>query len=493
MKKLTTALLCLLMVFSCAFCVSAEDSITMKAYQDENGDLIISGPDYVVADLVKGFIESDEGNELNKYGVNVSEVDNNWWGAIENVTRIYGGETYPSIAYEKVDNTTLKVKKQILVDSGFVNGTYRFYLSYEENNRWYSVDFESLVKLDLGVTKTPNQQTRLTFVGSVPKVVEGESTKIDSSKFALKGADGQNIASEDFGVYWVEEYKYEDQIFYTRTEDETFKAGKEYYLLVEYRYISGKNDINSKEIRLSHDNLVFVNDTKFYGATAGTGLITGDYADFLCKGFVESTPTVATKNANDVVKTVVNGETKAWMAFNLTSVTADAKPEVIELIKADKVKPSVSAPKEEEKSLSFEVKPVDDQGNEVDTKGIWVTFSVNVGKKFEEGTKVNVLHYHDGEDEAVETLVGVVDGSGDVVLSTNMGFSTFKVVEAPVTAIVPETAPEAPAPAAPTQAGPKDTNADGVISCEEEMGSKNWVWSDSKKACVYKVSNTSTK
>ena len=39
----------------------------------------------------------------------------------------------------------------------------------------------------------------------------------------------------------------------------------------------------------------------------------------------------------------------------------------------------------------------------------------------------------------------------------------------------------------------KDKNQDGIISCEEEMDSNNWIWSESKGACVYKVSNTSVK
>ena len=42
----------------------------------------------------------------------------------------------------------------------------------------------------------------------------------------------------------------------------------------------------------------------------------------------------------------------------------------------------------------------------------------------------------------------------------------------------------------PISAGPKDKNKDGIISCEEETNSKNWIWSNTKKACVYKVSNT---
>ncbi len=32
-----------------------------------------------------------------------------------------------------------------------------------------------------------------------------------------------------------------------------------------------------------------------------------------------------------------------------------------------------------------------------------------------------------------------------------------------------------------------------VVTCKEAMGSLEWTWSESKKACVYKVSNTSSK
>ncbi len=39
----------------------------------------------------------------------------------------------------------------------------------------------------------------------------------------------------------------------------------------------------------------------------------------------------------------------------------------------------------------------------------------------------------------------------------------------------------------------KDKNHDGIVTCQEEMDSPNWVWSTSKNACVYKVSNTSAK
>ena len=36
------------------------------------------------------------------------------------------------------------------------------------------------------------------------------------------------------------------------------------------------------------------------------------------------------------------------------------------------------------------------------------------------------------------------------------------------------------------------TSTTKVVTCEDENG-KGWVWSESKKACVYSVTNTSAK
>ncbi len=36
-----------------------------------------------------------------------------------------------------------------------------------------------------------------------------------------------------------------------------------------------------------------------------------------------------------------------------------------------------------------------------------------------------------------------------------------------------------------------NTSSTKVVTCEEAMNSKDWVWSETKKACVYKVSDTS--
>lgn len=77
--------------------------------------------------------------------------------------------------------------------------------------------------------------------------------------------------------------------------------------------------------------------------------------------------------------------------------------------------------------------------------------------------------------------------------SLNGNILTFKTDKFSTYAIVAYGAVTPTSNVADKKAGPKDLNSDGVITCDEEMGSKNWIWSDTKGACVYKVSNTSVK
>lgn len=86
---------------------------------------------------------------------------------------------------------------------------------------------------------------------------------------------------------------------------------------------------------------------------------------------------------------------------------------------------------------------------------------------------------------------------GDVLTmldaTLNGNILTFKTDKFSTYAIVAYGAVTPTSIVADKKAGPKDLNSDGVITCDEEMGSKNWIWSETKGACVYKVSNTSTK
>ncbi len=77
--------------------------------------------------------------------------------------------------------------------------------------------------------------------------------------------------------------------------------------------------------------------------------------------------------------------------------------------------------------------------------------------------------------------------------SLNGNILTFKTDKFSTYAIVAYGAVTQTSNVADKKAGPKDLNSDGIITCDEEMGSKNWIWSESKGACVYKVSNTSVK
>ena len=510
MKKLLNVMLATFLVFTViSFAVSAEDGATnegsvavatgnepgnpgqenepvsMSAYQDENGSLIIKGPKNDIAKLADGLVESDNG-VTGTHVIYASQKEYGYWGIISNVVRKWGDQVYDSRVFEQVDSTTLKLSKDVLIKNGFVNGTYEFRLTVDDGKNHNDFYFDKEVYLDLGVQAVPNQEKELELVGKAPKAVVGRSTEINESEYTLKGLSGKNA---DFSLYWAEKDYLNDgkTAVYYMTQDETFKAGKDYYLVVAYKYTTNKNtDIKASEIKISNSELKFEFDNNGGGAALGTYLITKDYASFVSKVTVTNNPDVATVNKGDVVKEFT-APTGNFMSFNVTSVEPEADAEVIAKIEARNVIPEVKTIKKDEKSVTFSVKPIDATSTtkeELDTKGIWVTFSINVKGIFAEGTKVRVLHYKDGETEACETLEGVVDGSGDIVLSTKKGFSTFTVVAAPKTSnTTSSTKP----------AGAKDTNGDGVISCDEEMGSKNWIWSETKKACVYKVSNTSVK
>ena len=77
--------------------------------------------------------------------------------------------------------------------------------------------------------------------------------------------------------------------------------------------------------------------------------------------------------------------------------------------------------------------------------------------------------------------------------SLNGNILTFKTDKFSTYAIVAYGAVTPTSNVADKKAGPKNLNSDGIITCDEEMGSKNWIWSETKGACVYKVSNTSVK
>ena len=113
------------------------------------------------------------------------------------------------------------------------------------------------------------------------------------------------------------------------------------------------------------------------------------------------------------------------------------------------------------------------------------------------GKTIKVIRYHTNDDGTIETTYLDATLEGNILTFKTDRFSTYVVVgyrQASGATPTPSPTPTAkPTVSNTSKAGPKDLNADGVITCDEEMGSANWIWSESKKACVYKVSNTSVK
>lgn len=113
-------------------------------------------------------------------------------------------------------------------------------------------------------------------------------------------------------------------------------------------------------------------------------------------------------------------------------------------------------------------------------------------KALKDAKVIKVARFHGDEVTLLDAKL-----EGNILTFKTDRFSTYVVVgyrQAGGATPTPSPTPTAKPTASNTsKAGPKDLNADGVITCDEEMGSANWIWSESKKACVYKVSNTSVK
>ena len=114
-------------------------------------------------------------------------------------------------------------------------------------------------------------------------------------------------------------------------------------------------------------------------------------------------------------------------------------------------------------------------------------------KALKDAKVIKVARFHGDEVTLLDAKL-----EGNILTFKTDRFSTYVVVGYRQTGGAPTPTPTPTPTAKPSvsntsKAGPKDLNGDGVISCDEEMGSANWIWSESKGACVYKVSNTSVK
>ncbi len=121
--------------------------------------------------------------------------------------------------------------------------------------------------------------------------------------------------------------------------------------------------------------------------------------------------------------------------------------------------------------------------------------------KLKAASYIGVIRYHtedDAEDEYTLMENNAVKLEDNVLTFNSSKFSTYFIVYGTSSSSGSSSSSSSSTTTATTTTptktyDPKDKNKDGVVSCEEEMNSANWVWSTTKGACVYSVTNTSAK
>lgn len=207
-------------------------------------------------------------------------------------------------------------------------------------------------------------------------------------------------------------------------------------------------------------------------------------------------PTVVGNQENlDIVKKTEEFKDVQSVAINANvkkQLTPNEVKKIEAIVENNKADVSYKIP------LDLKLTAIKDDGTETNItkldKEITITLALSdENVKALKGAKViKVARFHGDEVTLLDAKL-----EGNILTFKTDRFSTYVVVgyrQAGGATPTPSPTPTAKPTASNTsKAGPKDLNADGVITCDEEMGSANWIWSESKKACVYKVSNTSVK
>ena len=143
---------------------------------------------------------------------------------------------------------------------------------------------------------------------------------------------------------------------------------------------------------------------------------------------------------------------------------------------------------------------ITDLGNDAEGNEIKMPVTLYLSESIAESLKdkiVRVIRIHDGEAELLDEDTTTLTNNALTFYSGK--FSTYVIAYGTSSSSggntdpVPSTDTTTTTTTSTKSYDAKDKNKDGVVSCEEEMNSANWIWSTSKQACVYKVTNTSVK
>ena len=164
----------------------------------------------------------------------------------------------------------------------------------------------------------------------------------------------------------------------------------------------------------------------------------------------------------DETKTAVKAYTSASSVESLLSSngTSGAVSEAKKVLGNDLSKASAVA--------SFDVDANQVAVNALDGSAVAVTVKAS---GVSTSDKVVALHFK--SDGTIEVLPCTVNSDGSVTFNIS-SFSAVILVKVASTS------------------GNNNSSSSKVVTCEEAEG-KGWVWSEAKKACVYSVTNTSTK
>ena len=500
MKRLLTILLSMLMVFSSCLMVSAgADGIGV--WQDDNY-LYFQGNTDEYKEVLNKIYDGWGSAVSTQANINVI-ANETYFGFISNYHDIgWDGSSIDYVNIEK-DDEKYKVSKEKLLESGFVNGTWTFRFTVDGSDK-YNTSITVTGLKDV----TPNIASKLTLDGKVATPVEGESTTIDASSLKLLDQNNKEISKDDYSICWAEKTvdAYGNEA-YLKTKDETFDVNKTYYLLVQYSYISDKNDSQTNvDFSYKYGNLI--KQDNFTGLTGSIFMITESTRSFVmeCKvGKAEVKTSYTNDLSTDLVEKVAI-KNSASEVQNLVEVTQNEQ-NALDSGKNLEIQMSVNsqsyvseddASKVETKVASdgltkgaiYDIKMYKNIEGETEKTAVTETKSDTVISFPLEDRLVNtdssvnreykVVRVHNGE---TTVLPATYDASTKSITFKTDKFSTYAIC-------YKDTKKEEKKEETNTSS---NTSSTKVVTCEEAMNSKDWTWSESKKACVYRVTNTSAK
>ena len=506
MKKILTILLSMLMVFSSCLMVSAGTG-DIEVYQNANGDLMLKGNTDIGKDILSNVYTGDGERVKTQSSINVRTNDL-YSGTIENYHgTLWDGTEVDNVAIENEGDGLYKVSKDKLLEGGFVNGNCEFKFNVNGTTK-YTTSYTVSGLRDV----TPNMASSLTLDGKVATPIEGESTAIDASSLKLLDQNNNEISKDDYSICWAEKgVNGYGETVYRKTEDKTFDINKTYYLRVIYDYVYGKDD---KTVSFNYKYGKLIEQTNAMGATGFNFMMTESEITFVMectvgKAEVKTSYTydlstdlvekVAIKNsANEVQNLVEVKETEQaamdagknleiQMSVNSQSnVSKEDVTKVETKVASDGLTKGVIYDIKMYKNIEGETDKTAVTETKVETvisfplEDRLVNKDSNVNREY----KVVRVHHDDDESEPeVKVLDATYDASTKSITFKTDKFSTYAIC-------YKDTKKEEKKEETNTSS---NTSSTKVVTCEEAMNSKNWTWSESKKACVYKVSNTKAK